>query len=336
MRDVLAVDAGGTSTRAVLVDPEGRCLGYGRAASGNPTSAGPDRAAGSVASAIQQALAVSGADPRTVEVVLVAHAGGHATYRPGIEQRIAPLGVRAPVTTAGDLLALFASGTHETEGAALIAGTGAIGGAIVDGRIARTVDGTGWLLGDAGSGFWIGHRIARAVVDDLDSGRPTALTAALLPRVGVDDDGDRTLVDGRPRVLGRLVTALYELRPVQLSGLAPLAFQLAGEDEVAGVIVREAVAALTTLLERVRRAQADGPLVFGGSVLIEGVLRLDPVFAAPLLDAAAGSVPIPVADGLVGAAVLALRAAGATVDAPLHARLAGSIRSAAAAWAPTG
>ncbi len=37
---LLAVDAGGTSTRALVLDESGRAYGYGRAGSGNPTSAG--------------------------------------------------------------------------------------------------------------------------------------------------------------------------------------------------------------------------------------------------------------------------------------------------------
>src|SRR3954452_9178542 len=244
MSEFLAVDAGGTSTRAVAVDSSGRCLGYARAAGGNPTSHGADRAVTSVVAAIEQALALSGVDPAAVELVMVAHAGGHATYVEGIERGLAALGMPAPVRTAGDLLALFTSGTHETEGAALIAGTGAIGGAVRGGELVRTVDGTGWLLGDSGSGFWIGHRVARAVVDDLDGGRPTALTPALLARLDLQHKVDGSHVQGRPPVLGRLITALYELRPVQLSAFAPLAFELAGEDDVASEILREAVSAL--------------------------------------------------------------------------------------------
>lgn len=334
MREFIAVDAGGTSTRAVLVDEEGRCRGYGRGSSGNPTSAGPDLAASSVGTAIAQALDGPDVSPSAAEVVLVAHAGGHPRYVAGIEERLVPLGVHARVMRKGDLLALFASGTPELEGAALIAGTGAIGGAMRDGEIARLVDGTGWLLGDAGSGFWIGHRVARAVVDDLDSGRPTRLTAALLERMEIEDDRDRGLVDGRPGAMGPLIARLYEWRPVELSVLAPLAFELAADDEVAGEIVREAVAALTALLRRVRHAQPDGPLVIGGSVLVEGVLHLDQALQAPLLEAAGDAAPVPVADGLVGAAVLALRTGGVPVDAPLFAALTASIRKAAAAWRP--
>lgn len=333
MREFLAVDAGGTSTRAVLVDAEGRCRGYGRAAAGNPTAAGPGPAAAAVASAIGQALTAPDVEARAVESILLAHAGARpAEYGDGIAHRLAPLGVSAPITPVGDLLALFASGTPETDGAALIAGTGAIGGAVRHGEIVRLVDGTGWLLGDAGSGFWIGHRVARAVVDDLDGGSPTRLTAALLARFELPDD-DRVLVDGRPRVLARLISRLYDLRPVELSRLAPLAFALAADDDIAQGVVRDAVAALAVLLHRVRRVQAHGPLVFGGSVLVEGFLRLDRRLLGPLLDAAGDSAPIPVADGLVGAAVLALRAGGVPVGPELFATVAAGIGAASAAWA---
>lgn len=324
MRSVIAIDAGGTSTRAVLVDEQGRRLGSGRAAGGNPTSAGPDAAVDAVASAVEQSIAGRDADPAAVQTVLVAHAGGHDDYQPGIERRLAALGVTAPVERAGDVAALFASGTHETRGTALIAGTGAIGGVIRDGGIARTVDGTGWLLGDAGSGFWIGHRVARAVVDDLDGGPITRLTPALLAALGLERPEGHG--DGRPAVLLALLRRLYALRPVQLSRFAPLAFALAGEDAVADAILHGAVDALAALLTRLRGLEHDGPLVVGGSVLVEGVLPLGPTFTGPLLEAAGDAVPVPVADGLVGAAVLALRSQGVLVDASLFAALSDEVR----------
>jgi N-acetylglucosamine kinase-like BadF-type ATPase len=326
MREFLAVDAGGTSTRAVVVDETGRCLGFGRSGGGNPTSRGVPGASVAVQAAIAKALTAA-PSPASIELVLLAHAGAGVGFHAEVQRGIAPLGVRAPVVAAGDLLALFASGSPALDGAALIAGTGAIGGAIRDGRLDRVVDGTGWLLGDAGSGFWIGHHIARAVVDDLDGGPVTRLTGALLAGLALDDD--RTLVNGRPVVLGRLVHALYDLQPVELARFAPLAFALVDEDAVATSILRDSVSALAALLRRVRSFQADGPLVFGGSVLVEGVLRLSPELQAPLLDAADGAAPIAVADGLVGAAVLALRGGHIEVDEPLFTRMQSSIRTAA-------
>ena len=52
----LAVDAGGTSTRAVLLDTLGRAYGYGRAGGGNPTAAGIRPAADAIGAAAEQAV----------------------------------------------------------------------------------------------------------------------------------------------------------------------------------------------------------------------------------------------------------------------------------------
>ena len=56
-----------------------------------------------------------------------------------------------------------------------------------DGRVDATCDGVGWLLGDRGSGFWIGHRVVRAAAAALDeSGAPTTLVELVLTEVGID------------------------------------------------------------------------------------------------------------------------------------------------------
>ena len=68
MHNLLAVDAGGTSSRAVILDRHGRCLGYGRAGGGNPISSGPTLAGVEVAAAARDAIASKSVAP--VEVVL--------------------------------------------------------------------------------------------------------------------------------------------------------------------------------------------------------------------------------------------------------------------------
>lgn len=52
---VLGLDVGGTSTRALLADVEGRRLGEGRSGGGNPTSRGRKAAADNVYDAVHQA-----------------------------------------------------------------------------------------------------------------------------------------------------------------------------------------------------------------------------------------------------------------------------------------
>ena len=71
-----------------------------------------------------------------------------------------------------------ASGTSAPRGAVLIAGTGTIAAWIADGEVTHRIDGHGWLVGDDGSGFWLGRQAVRAVLAELDGrGEPTLLRA---------------------------------------------------------------------------------------------------------------------------------------------------------------
>lgn len=327
MQRILAIDAGGTSTRAVIAGLDGRCEGFGRGAGGNPISSGVDGALRAVADATAAALrqASVGADAAAelaefecIVVAMAGKSGGLPDAR--ISERLAELGVRGRLELESDLLAMFCSGTASPDGYALAAGTGAVAARVRGHRLDRVAGGTGWLLGDEGSGFWIGHRVARAVIAHLDGlGPETALTALLLAELGLNpSDGEPA--EGRPGVLVPLIAELYDLRPVQLSRFAPLAFR-AGNDEVATRILGDAASALAAMLDAAREPGLDGPLVLGGSVLGAGLLAAGSPVAVTLLEDLRASHPVPVNDGAVGAALLALLHAGVDVDDDLFARL---------------
>lgn len=316
----LAVDAGGTSTRCVAVTEAGECVGYGRAASGNPISAGPALAAESVTRAAEAALTQAGAAGGDVGIVVLAMAGSSvltsdAIFAPGL----ASIGVTAPLTFVGDLLATFASGTWEQHGYALVAGTGAAAVRVEDGVLVHTADGVGWLLGDDGSGYQVGQRVVRAASAHLDGRGPgTALTAALLDELGLRDD--RTSHNGRPVVLDRMIETLYALRPVELSRFARLAFEAADADAVAAEIVDDAADALINTLSSVITRSVDGPFVLGG-----GTVARHEDLASRIAQEHPGQPVVFVEDGAVGATVLALRAAGVPVGEGVFARIEGSL-----------
>jgi glucosamine kinase len=314
-RVFLVIDAGGTSTRAVIVDSSGRCLGYGRAGGGNPTSAGTAGAVVAIGHASEQARAGSDIAGGPPHLAVIALAGENtATFREAVSARLAPLGF-GPVIVEPDLLGMFHSGTHQRDGYVLVAGTGAVAARVVGGELDQVVGGKGWLLGDAGSGFWIGHRVARAVVAALDGqGPPTALTELVLKTVAITIHPDSPA--GRAEALKQLVSILYSWRPVQLSEFAPLAFGV-HEDPVARGILVAASAALAELLAAVRAPNLAGPVIAGGGVLIGGFLAAPPGLRERLALPTKSARVIPVADGVVGAAVLALR----SVEIDVHERL---------------
>lgn len=337
MHNYLAIDAGGTSTRAVLLDASGHCFGYGTAGGGNPVSRGFPVAMEALAQATAKAM---GGSPKNISEALLAMAGASLELPKNLfRDRFATLGLTGNVMIESDLLAAFYSGTYQDDGCALIAGTGAVGARISGSELAAVADGMGWLLGDNGSGFWMGREVALAVAAALDGrGRPTILTALLLAELGIPLDSSHRS-QGRLRAQQQLILKTYELSPIELSRFAPLVFTARG-DAVATEIVDQAARHLAqTLLAVAGSGAADDaadrpadsdftaqPLVFGGSVLTKGgtvaAAVLDQLAAA---SASTAAVPALVEDGVVGAAVLVLKRNGIEVDASVFARIQGSL-----------
>ena len=334
MRRILAIDAGGTSSRAVLLDASGVCSGFGRAGGGNPTARGIGAAVEALELAAERALG-GGVSPGETDSLVVIALAGTATppFLALLEARLARLGLRGPTVIESDLLGMFCSGTALHQGYAVIGGTGAIAARIEDGRIHTVRGGSGWLLGDLGSGFWIGHQVVRAVVASLDGlGPPTALTPLVLEATGITRTDARSL--GRSEELSQLAHALYAMRPVELARFAPLAFAAVQneavdneepQDSVAHDILAAAAAGISGVLAAAIEPDVGGVVVVGGSVLAAGLARAPGIFAHRLREAAGDAEVISVVDGVVGAAVLAIRHLGRDVDSHFHRRLSAEI-----------
>lgn len=305
----IGFDAGGTSTRATVVTAEGACVGYAKGSGGNPVSSGKEAATLAILTTIDTALAQADSTLCDVGEIAMAMAGSSVgASHDWLADPLRNRGFGGNLSFESDLLATYFSGTFSSFGYAIVSGTGAAVIRVEDGRIARTSDGLGWLLGDAGSGFWIGHRVVLSVMADLDGrGAATALTPRLLDALHVRNDGP--LEQGRPPALPRLITELYDLRPVQLAQFAPLAFA-EPDDEVARGILDEAGSLLAHSVDAVHTH--NGPLVIGGSVLAQHG-RLADAFSAQLDARGIEPTISRVADGAVGSAVLALREAGIDV-----------------------
>jgi N-acetylglucosamine kinase-like BadF-type ATPase len=210
----------------------------------------------------------------------------------------------------------------------LVAGTGATAGAVTGHRLTRTADGHGWLLGDDGSGFWLGREAVRAALRALDAGESAGrLVGSVLRELAgaetVDEVAAARARRGTDWCRDRVIEAVYARPGVQLSALAPLVSAAYREgDPEARSIVERAAAALLTTLSRIRGRDETTPIVLAGGLTSDTtpvgttLRRLLPArFAGPVR---------PARTGVGGAAWLALAAldpALATGDA--HARLCG-------------
>ncbi len=303
----IAVDAGGSTTRAVVVDREGACGPVVRNGAGNPVS-GPQRAAAHIAEACVAAVAASTHQP---DLVVATVAGILSRDFPELGHALAEHGLPTRLVLVSDLLGAYFSGTSAPKGAVMIVGTGAVAAQVSGGQLSEVRDGLGWLLGDTGSGFWIGHQVARAVAADLDGRGPsTALTTRVLHTLG---DVPRR-VGVRNSELAALLTWTQSRQPVELAQLAVLAADEASSDEVARQICEQAAAHVLATLDSLPGI-GDGPVVLGGGVL-------DPIgpVGKRVHDALAGRAQ-RVSDGVAGAALLAIRQLGGRADAPMLARV---------------
>ncbi|RZQ61758.1 N-acetylglucosamine kinase [Amycolatopsis suaedae] len=304
---VVGVDAGGTSTRALLVDRTGDVLGVGRSGGANPNAHTPEVAAGRIAEAIQAAL--EGADPGAVRACVVGMAGVSKLTDPAVaevfESAYAPLELGTRVRMVTDAEAAFASATSEPDGTVLVAGTGSIAGRIRDRRLVSTSGGYGWLLGDEGSAFWIGREAVRATLAALGRDHPlTGLPAAVLREsLNLADEAALAALSTTDRltVSRRLITACNFESPIRLARFAPLVSDAyeAGEDAAEDIVSR-AAGLLAANAKAIREPDESTPVVLVGSVLGES----SPV-GARVRAALSGLDVLSSADGVLGAAWLA-------------------------------
>ena len=186
----------------------------------------------------------------------------------------------------------------------MIVGTGAVAARVSGVRLSHIRDGLGWLLGDNGSGFWIGHRVARAVAAHLDGRGPAT---SLTPRV-------LELLANVPRERGArqsdvaaLLTWSQSRRPADLAQLAILAIEEAVTDPVSQGICSQATTHVLRTLNSLPGGEM-GPVVLGG-----GVLDPDGPVGRVVLEAVGGRAR-RVTDGVAGAALMAVREMGGFAD----------------------
>ncbi len=294
---VMGIDGGGSRVRVVIGAqeregaPDLTILSSAEDGSANPNSAGREAAAQAIHAAVHAALAGAQLSAAGIHAVGVGIAGTR-TARDWVQETISAVLPVSVVRFASDVEIALIGAHGARRGVLILAGTGSVALGINAVGDSAQVGGWGYLLGDEGSGYWLGLKALQAVVR-ADDGRdpPTALTGLVLDSLGLSTPPDLipwTYAPGRTRDVARL---------------APLVLA-ADDDPVARKIVAESVGELALAAQTViRRLQIESPAIaFAGGLLSE---------ANPLslgLCAALGlpSLPVPQHPPVVGAALLAL------------------------------
>lgn len=181
---VLGIDAGGTKTVCLLADATGRVLAESRGGGANLQAAGELEVEKVLHRVMEEAL---GRRPHVPAAICLGIAGVDREEDIAVVHAIMRrIGYKARIIVTNDALVALVAGAGDEPGVVIIAGTGSIAyGRNARGEAARA-GGWGYVLGDEGSGYWIGRHALRAVVREADGrGRPTALTPKVLAHFGI-------------------------------------------------------------------------------------------------------------------------------------------------------
>lgn len=328
---VIGIDAGSTRTRAFLAEAAqgGAVLAEGTGGAGNALSVPREALVRHLSDAIGTAVHRLGPAERADLRAVVGGFSGAATetgphsghglailcLRAALAAHGIPEAVIAAAVVVDDLEIAFAAAPGSPpHGLVLIAGTGAVAGRVHQHRRTALADGDGWLLGDAGSGFWLGRQVMSAALRALDGRGPwTSLVEAVTAHY-LGAPGGPYLAVERPgraecmRLRNAMVPRVYAEAPVRLARLSPLAVaaEEAG-DEVATALLDDAADELAASLSALDPHHGEVLVVTGGLLGPSGPLLGRLAARAETM----GLRLVPVPDGGAGAVALArLRAAG--------------------------
>lgn len=308
---VLGIDAGGTKTVCLLADEHGVVLAEARGEGANLQASGELSVEKVLHGVMEEAIGDRAIVPAAIclGIAGVDRPDDFAVVR-AIMKRI---GYKARVLIVNDALVALEAGASGQPGIVIISGTGSICyGRNADGEAARS-GGWGYVLGDEGSGYWIGRAALRAVLRQADKRGPvTALTPMLLEHFGV------TQPQG-------LIHQVYHtnLKPAAIGALARSVQAAFREgDEVAIGILRGAANELeSSALSVARRLKMAGqPFTF---LLAGGIFRAVPWLQEELerrLPVAAPRSQVRLLDvePATGAVALALEEARGSAHVPAY------------------
>ncbi len=260
----MGIDGGGSKLRVAIVNAKLEALTALEAGPVNPSLIGRIEAAARIQDGLRRALKRTG---RAQDCIAAVGAGiaGASNQHSGAWLRVVlqPILPASRLVASSDLEIALVGALARRHGILLLAGTGSAAlGVRPDGRRLQ-VGGWGYLLGDEGSGFWIGSRLLRRVAEREDCGGEPSMTdlcRATLERTGVS--GARELIAWVYR---------SERTPAgQIASLAPLVLERADAgDRPAIAILRGAARHLAELVETLRRRldYAEAPVAFAGGLL---------------------------------------------------------------------
>lgn len=298
MTYVMGIDGGGSTVRVVIATPDLDVRAEYIGPTVNPNLVGRDKAANRIQTAMRETLRQAGLAPEQIARTSIGVAGAANRYAwsiPWLTQVVAGATPQAVIVPSSDYEIALVGAHGQRLGILLLAGTGSLAYGVNAAGQAALVGGWGYLLGDEGSGYWLGTQALRAVVRMADGrGRHTMLYPAVLDALNL----------AQPLELISWLYAPDANRVRDVARLAPLALDCAAQgDSVARAMVetgaRDLALAVRSVAQRVDLRPQQ--VAFAGSLLTSPNPLSDLVCEMIGLSA----IPAPKYTPVMGAAILA-------------------------------
>jgi N-acetylglucosamine kinase-like BadF-type ATPase len=292
---LIGIDGGGSTVRAAVTDETLTILGQARAGGVNPNIVGRDHAARTIQQVLKETLALAGMDAGEVTAVGAGIAGAMtAPFQEWLTKTLRDVLPTARIYITTDMEIALIGAHGERRGVLVSAGTGSAAFGVNDRGESLLVGGWGYLLGDEGSGAWIGLQALKQIVQASDRALPSMLAERVFDLLQIGEARELVSIIYQPNVPAA----------PRLARFAPLVLELADSDEAAQRIVTEAAAHLAELVDVLKhRLKMDNPAVRFGGGLLSGVNPLTSALQARLgLDA----FPASVYPAEIGAALYAM------------------------------
>jgi N-acetylglucosamine kinase-like BadF-type ATPase len=181
---VLGIDAGGTKTVCQLASADGEVLAEARRGGANLQAVGELEVEKVLYEVMEDAIGDRNIVPAAI-CLGIAGVDRDEDSRV-IRAIMRRIGYKAKTLIVNDALVALEAGAPDRQGVVVIAGTGSIAYGRNERNHAARAGGWGYVLGDEGSGYWIGRAALRAVLREADRRGPvTRLTGLLLNHYGV-------------------------------------------------------------------------------------------------------------------------------------------------------
>jgi N-acetylglucosamine kinase-like BadF-type ATPase len=296
---IVVADVGKTSIRAEYRSPGMAPVGVEAPADG---VVGGAAETGRVLAGLSRALDRLPAAARDVDVACVGVAGylAHPDLHGLLERELGALLPTARLELTSDLVLAHAGALEGAAGTVLIVGTGAVALGIAADGGARMADGLGPLLGDEGSGAWIGRAgLTAALRAAQGRGPDTALRAAADEHFGISIE----------EIPGFLLRRDHPVRDV--AGFAPVVIRewQSGCATAAAIVETAAVHLAETAAAAAAAPGPSAPIALIGSLMLDQGFR-EVVIGEITAQLPGAPVVEPIGNALDGAAFLAAAPAG--------------------------